>query len=704
MADESAFELLSDDLELALSAKYPTGLPQWASTFVTAASDLEKSEKMKKERLAKARDGPRYYLYGSKSEELKKLEAGLEESKANLEAHYHGQGEAGFIKAVLEAKGKEPILWEWLTFRRISEEKWSEARIAALAAVQLDPLCVTLLYRLSTCYEQERDYVHAYDYFRRATSLLPIDQRAEHKAKFLRLKEQSDDIKSNIIRRDPLEALPLEIVIAICKIGLEGDRNFVLKATWVNGHWRDVLNHHCPELWGTMVFKTNEVKDHSFDDKRAAWIARSSGKFHIIIFESMMKSYADKVPKACFPLFKHVKKLDVNAGHGGEVLERILYKFKHSCDELEDLRILGGWFPGEASYIRSERGHVPAPYPDLHCGFVNGTATKNIRKMDLECINFHIDGYLTPYTRTPIVVDRITDSYPALKRLSVVDCKLDETKVVDVTAAGEGVLKPRKDALHRALRGAPNLEYLKVSDDKQQEALFPFGAPSVAGESIPMPHLRKAIIPPPSAKYIDIESSELTVLSFETEFGSRYARRPLVPMIEASPIGQGGTAALARLKYVGFHCSASDDIDRFNEWLPYLKGVRVLVIRGAELAMSNGGNTPPTAREPGKIQLAQLHIVQTLVDNPEWCPRLKHLQLSFCYIPEKQLAMYIRQRGESSDCTSLGQLTLHRCSTLTDSSRASFQKQLGQFRELGGYPIDNLRYVDGCEDTWDEEL
>lgn len=556
----------------------------------------------------------------------------------------------------------------------------------------MDPLCSSSLFRLSTCYEQERDYVNAYDYFRRATALLPLDQRAEHRAKFLRLKEQSDDIKSNIIRQDPLEVLPLEIVIEIMKHGLDTDRHFVLKSSWVSKHWREVLNNHCPELWGTMVFKTNEVKDHSYDDKRAAWIQRAREHFHTIIFESMMKSYADKVPKACFPLFKHVKKLDVDAGHEDAVLERILYKFRDSCEELEDLRIRGGWFPGAADWTFTGRPHVPAPYPDLHCGFVHGSATGNIRTMELDRINYHLEGYVSQWSLEPIVVTRTTDRYPALRRLCLTDCQLDETKVVDNTTEGaEGTLKPRVDALHRALRGARKLEYLKVTDDKKQ-ARSTRTDPPVPSHLIRLNSLRSAIIPPPSAKCIDIHAPNLTVLRFETTHGSRYTDRPLVPTIEASPFRSSGTAALGRLKHISFHCSASDDIHRLLEWLPYLKRVTTLVIRGEKMEFPKDYTLPPaTGPGQGQIKRAQLHFLQTLADNPEWCPRLKDLKLTSCYLAEKTLVTYVQQRKKSKTCASIDQLTLTSCSMLTRPTQVKVERQ-----------VTNV--VVAWRDHWDSDL
>lgn len=589
---------------------------------------------------------------------------------------------------------------EWLIHRRIQEDNWAEALSAAIALVNLNPLCPASLFRLVTCYEQHREFVKAYDCFCKAMSLTPHDQREALKAKRARLKEQSDDQKEKVFRGNPLEILPLEVVLSIMKMGLQDDRHFVLKCSWVGKGWREVLNNHCPELWGTMVFNHKELRDQSYDAKRAAWKERAHYKFHTIIFEKMTKTAASKVNKTLSNIFYHVQKLDVNAA-GVTILERLLHrKFENSCSSLQDLRIQGGWHP----YISARDC---APQQELHCGFVatsnlDGWATENLHTIHLRGINLHMEGYLRP-SRAPIYVPRERDPYPALKRLSLIECRLDETHAD--TERPNLKAEPRLDALHRALRGAPDLEYLKVSDDRQLDRLFPDAASSVAGKPIFLRHLHKAILPPPSAKCIDIEAgSKLTVLGFETEYGSRYHSRLLVPTVEASPIGQGGTTALARLKYVGFQCSVSDDIDRLVEWLPYLKQVRILVIRGGDTHLPDRYDPPPAAREPGRTQRAQLHILQTLVENPEWCPKLKHLQLSFCYVPEKQIAAYIQHRRESPDCTSLAQLTLHRCSTLTELDRESVEKQSCQLRETGVYSVNTLSYVDGSEDAWDEEL
>lgn len=101
MADQqSAFELLSDDLELSLSAKYPTGLPKWASSFLKAVSASEEAKQMEQERLAKARrESYEYYLTSLKSEELKRLEAELDDLKAQREKDLQRRGELMFVQA-----------------------------------------------------------------------------------------------------------------------------------------------------------------------------------------------------------------------------------------------------------------------------------------------------------------------------------------------------------------------------------------------------------------------------------------------------------------------------------------------------------------------------------------------------------------------------------------------------------------------------
>jgi hypothetical protein len=114
--------------------------------------------------------------------------------------------------------------------------------------LQLDQLQPSTLFRLATCYEQQRQYVKAYDCFCRAVTLSPVTERTPHLAKLARLKEQRDDEKANVFRGDPIAILPLEVVISIMRLALAVDRHAVLRCSWVSRAWRQALNEKCPEL------------------------------------------------------------------------------------------------------------------------------------------------------------------------------------------------------------------------------------------------------------------------------------------------------------------------------------------------------------------------------------------------------------------------------------------------------------------------
>lgn len=127
-------------------------------------------------------------------------------------------------------------------------EEWTKACEAAAKAVELEPLSTSSLIRLSTCHEEQRNYVSAFTYFSRAIAILPSYEQPLHRAKIARLAEQLADAKAKVFRGDPFDILPLEVIIEAMRIGLESDKNFVLKNSWTNRRWRSTLNTRCPAL------------------------------------------------------------------------------------------------------------------------------------------------------------------------------------------------------------------------------------------------------------------------------------------------------------------------------------------------------------------------------------------------------------------------------------------------------------------------
>jgi tetratricopeptide (TPR) repeat protein len=166
----------------------------------------------------------------------------------------------------------------WLTVLLMQAEQWNKAREAAAKAVELDRLSTSSLFRLSSCYEAERNYESAFAAFTRAVGLLPSYEQAPHRIKLAQLKDQAADQKANVFRGDPFDILPLEIIIQIMRIGLDSNKNFVLQKSWVCRNWRSILCTRCPELWSYLSFHQWDIKDGKAAEKRQTWMRRSGNR------------------------------------------------------------------------------------------------------------------------------------------------------------------------------------------------------------------------------------------------------------------------------------------------------------------------------------------------------------------------------------------------------------------------------------------
>lgn len=166
----------------------------------------------------------------------------------------------------------------------MQNEEWRKARAPAVKAVQLEPFNPSSALLLSLCYENEREYVKAYDCFLKGMSLITPLERNSHSDKQARLREQAEDMAANVIRKDPFEVLPLELIIHIMKIGLRERRDLVLNCTFVSTAWRTTLIDKCPELWGTLTFRWRHLRDKRFDGKLDLWFNRSRKKSHTVEF------------------------------------------------------------------------------------------------------------------------------------------------------------------------------------------------------------------------------------------------------------------------------------------------------------------------------------------------------------------------------------------------------------------------------------
>lgn len=516
---------------------------------------------------------------------------------------------------------KQAVLYTWLAYLYMKTEDWDKATESAITAYQLDPLQPSTLFRLATCYEQQRQYVKAYDCFCRAVTLSPVTERTPHLAKHARLKQQRDDEKANVFRGDPLAILPLEVVISIMRLALTVDRHAVLRCSWVSRAWRQALNEKYPELWRTMLFTAPELKNqHDYADKRDAWIKRSGGRFHTIIMDMIKVTPAGNIAKAYFPLFAPVKRLKIPVGDD-KVVRRILGKFEASCENLEHIIISGCQGDSPSPYL---------PFQYLHCGFAKTSATDKIQSIRLRNIDF----------RQPARYHRAIapSSYPALKYLVSDECAYDELPRQELSIEDRESLPVivRSDPLHRALRTAVNLRYLKVVYDapwRWEGNSRSRDLPLVPGKKVRLPHLKTAIIPPPTCKMLDIVAPNLIALSYEADHELRTTGQPMIPTLAESHVE---FATLSKLKYVGFECCEDDPLSRLEEWLPYLQSVTRLAIRGGK--KSFGKNFAP----PQDDRSVQIRLIEALAAHPEWLPKLSYLQLANCYVPEVVLRDYLK--------------------------------------------------------------
>jgi hypothetical protein len=109
-------------------------------------------------------------------------------------------------------------------------EDWAKAEEPALEAARLDPSSSSSLVRLSLCYENQREYVKAYDSLRKGMALMPPSEKRSLGPKLNRLREQADDMAANVVRKDPFVVLPHELVLRIMQFGLDDRRDFVSTA------------------------------------------------------------------------------------------------------------------------------------------------------------------------------------------------------------------------------------------------------------------------------------------------------------------------------------------------------------------------------------------------------------------------------------------------------------------------------------------
>lgn len=573
----------------------------------------------------------------------------------------------------------------WLSSVFAKLERWPQATEAALHAVQLDPLSHSLLFHLSHCYEQEREYVKAHEYFERAVSLVPPFDNGPHAAKPLRLKEQADDQKAHVFRGDPMEMLPLEIVIAIMQEGLLGDKYFVLRNTWVCQRWRNTLIN-LKELWSCLRYASAELKDKSYDSKRETWIKRAGTKLDTICFKGLTVTNVARLTKARdAPLLEDIRSIEMSTKEP-LALNRFCQKFPNSCNRLQHITIDGGYDTWNRKMFTNPEKPPPGLCGDLPSMYVGPERIKTFR---LSNIDFRDPGL--PVRSLWDFGSEQHSFYKHLTSLSMVDCAFNNKysparPVVPPDIAQDGVYQ--SDPLHRTLRWSKKLEYLCVVAEGKTS---PEAAKPGIGTRTALPSLHTAILPPPSVWSIDIDAPNLRKLHFvftsRWEFGFEKwdftqspsaPTGPLIPTLANSPVSPD---SLMKLEDLAFQCNYQDDISGLEEWISQTPNLTTLSLSGYGM---------PYPRKLATTDIpdnrAQIRILQLLIDHPEYVPRLTELKLEYCWTTGEKLIEFIKQRKTSDGTAPIERLTLNGCSMLSKADLTTVKQEVRCFESTRAMP------------------
>jgi hypothetical protein len=392
-----------------------------------------------------------------------------------------------------------------------------------------------------------------------------------------------------------------------------------------------------------MLFTASELKNqHDYADKREAWIKRSGGRFDTIIIDIVKVTPVGNITKAYFPLLGPVRRLKISVGDDKVVRGLIRESGTHHHLWLPKLQ--------------------PFAIPSLPISSLRVRKDFGNRQIRLRDIDF----------RQPARYHRAISpsSYPALKYLVSDECVYDELPRQELSIEDRESLPGivRSDPLHRALRTAVYLRYLKVVHDapwRWEGNSRSRDLPLVPGKKVRLHYLKTAIIPPPTCKMLDIVAPNRTALSYEADHELRTTGQPMIPTVEKSHVE---FSTLSKLKYVGFECTKDDPLSRLEEWLPYLQSVTRLAIRGGK--KSFGKNFAPAQED----QSVQMRLIEALAAHPEWLPKLSYLQLANCYMPEVVLRDYLKQRRNSKTASSIAKVDLYGCSDVQTRIRQQLEK------------------------------
>ncbi|KAJ9102010.1 hypothetical protein QFC19_004935 [Naganishia cerealis] len=591
----------------------------------------------------------------------------LEKCRRRGECLLAGQSQADLHPAVSHRDRTEAHSLMPLIPLHMRREAWSDAKEVALQVLKLLPFSESTLFQLSVCYERLEDFGNAYTSYARGVCLIPEEERGFYWSKLFRLKEQLDDQKVRLTSTDPFDILPLELLVEIMEFGLASDSKFVWQSSWVNQKWRKSLTENCRSLWkkvelsrGVTIKQPAEKWQYEIAQ---TYIKRSNGNLDTMKIQGFDKPGINRLWKFSQDHAWTAKTLHLGLT-GLKALEVVQTKFKENVLNVQNLVI--------------HCGPVRANEPPNLLVCLDSVIPQKLKTLEVVGVNFRMRLVESLMSANDPRIHQNCDSiiqYPSLKRLKVHGCAFDNSYAPSVL----GLLTAYQvDQLHSALRGAPALESLEVTYLALGEHMAPFGV----GKRIVLMHLRKLVLPSPSIWCIDVFAPNLESLSYivvGAEWTAwclplvRKHHLTLIPGVDEAPTT---FETLSRLKHVEFFCYEYDLVSRLEEWLSRLKGVTKLKIVAAKV-----GKPWPNQENQGESldTRARMHVLQLLIDHPEWCPNLEDLELHACFASGSKLVEFVRTRRCLPGCATIRRLVLEGNMCLTERATMVLSRGVQEF-------------------------
>jgi hypothetical protein len=731
MAIEHQPTITSEDIKHALSAKYgaESELPSWTRPFIHAVEIVERlapNVKVLDVALNVGKDlgspgGNSASAMISETERVRiEEEAVTSLQSVSIGVSFVCPYADPSLQAIELSHGQNILPFIWFTDHYMRKSNWTKALDPALKATHLDPLNPASLIRLSVCYEHTREYVKAYDSLRSGMAMMPPSEKEMLADRLGRLRENARDMAANIVRRDPFDVMPLELIISIMKFGLMDHRDFVLNCSSVNRRWRETLVHKCPELWGTLTFNWKQMSDKRFDGKIDEWIKRCDKKPEVVeIINAMPAVGIGKIPKALQGVFTDVKTLRMEV-KDNKAIQRFIEKFKDTFCQLEHLRMHGG-------DIEQFKLDVET-HPDLDCGLLDTRSDEHLKSVDISNVDFR-DCYLKEYNQIGGLYFRQRDQarsrkrrYPALESLVITGCKFD-------TASNRGMLelydeeigpfgydervgdpKPEEPEpkngryktcpLHAMLRAAPNLRFLKIVCDAKMVNGRDVGTQTQPPPNtrVELPNVVRLIVPPVSVWTVDICAPNVESLSFvlaHDALRNKHYDRPLpmIPAVEESPVDIHN---LAKITHLGFECAKSDTVDRLEAWLSRVPNLTSLSIHGNKVFATSDPSPGSEANSNYRSSPVAMGLLESLINSSEWIRKLDTLEINQCDLSDEQIVKFIKMRKETPGMTPLARLILLGRNDLSLATHAWLHEAVKLPNGKSGFAHDTSRVYPPC--------